>query len=660
MNGIPPGYAGNVLTIDLTNKLTKIIPLSQFWDMYDIDPMEYMGGDGFITKILWKDVPREIDPLGPKNEIIIATGPWTASAAPQSGRGMLGCISPETGGFSSGAFGALYAPALKYAGYDVVIIRGKAKKPSYIFIDNDEITIKSCPHLWGRDTSETVRMVRQELNEHYEGEIRVLSISIAGENLVRYATPCADAVSCPGRSGAGTVMGAKLLKAIAVRGSGGVRSHDPMGLLRESHRTINYLFENEPTIKLWMDHGASTAMSTTSGWLLNGDMLAKNRRNADTPHLYNVGCLNCMSPCYHWLQIKEGRYRGLRQLGGHMTFLTNSLRNLGIKDFDSWIYYERLIQELGMDTASFSAAFAWAVDCFQNDIIGPKDTDGLLLKYGDDRLIWEVANRVARREGRLGRLLADGVASASRKVGGNAVEMTSHVKGKPSIQKDSRIPALIWSLGALTSPRGGDWLRLHNVWELAFLPENRDTYPGFVGKTCMEVYKRSIELLDMPLKTKKAIFGDPPFLDVTWVKGTKGKACFSIWSENLVCLFNSLVTCMFGAGTQFLLVGFGPTTYGRILKRITGWDINPEELMKQGEKVFNLQRLLNYRLKGWTRSDDCFSDKKAYEPAPMGIYRGRKVPWQVVLDEYYKLRGWSREGLPTPEKLNELGIRERV
>jgi aldehyde:ferredoxin oxidoreductase len=143
-----------------------------------------------------------------------------------------------------------------------------------------------------------------------------------------------------------------------------------------------------------------------------------------------------------------------------------------------------------------------------------------------------------------------------------------------------------------------------------------------------------------------------------WIGGTEGKALFSVWTENLVALFNSLVTCMFGSATQFLMVGFGPTTYSDILNKITGWDTTYDELMKIGERVFNLQRLFNYRLKGWDYRNDTFADKRAYEPAQMGIYKGKVVPWNEVLKEYYAIRGWSSNGIPSRAKIIELNLED--
>jgi aldehyde:ferredoxin oxidoreductase len=341
-----------------------------------------------------------------------------------------------------------------------------------------------------------------------------------------------------------------------------------------------------------------------------------------------------------------------------MTFLTVCLRNLGIQDFSEWIYYERLMQELGLDPAPFSMAYSWAVDCFERGILTLDDTDGITLKRGDSEIICEVARKIAYREGKLGNLLADGVAEASQKIGKGSEAIAPHVKGKEYIQRDVKIQALMWSLGALTSPRGGDWLRHHNVWELVFLPEKKDTYPKFIGKTCVEVYQESLKLLDMPDELKKNIFGDSQKMDMEWIRDTKGKALFSVWTENLVALFNSLVTCMFGSATMFLMVGFGPTTYSEILNKITGWNTTYEELMKVGDRVFNLQRLFNYRLKGWDYRNDTFGDKRAYEPAQIGIFKGKVVPWDEVLKEYYSIRGWSERGLPTKEKLRELQIED--
>ncbi|MFO7995619.1 MAG: aldehyde ferredoxin oxidoreductase C-terminal domain-containing protein [Dehalococcoidia bacterium] len=651
---IPKGYAGNVIIIDLSKSEAEIIPTDKFWREYDIDPRLWLGGDGFITKILWKDFPEAIDPMSSENEIIIATGPWTATAAPQAGRAMLGCISPETGGFSSGGFGWYFPATLKYAGFDIMIVRGKAAKPTYVFIDDKEVTFRDASHIWGKETGETVKAVRDELGERYEGEIRVLSISIAGEHLVKYAVACGDATSCPGRSGGGAIMGSKNLKAIAVRGTGEIQIHDSKGLIESSYEAINKFLAEEPTLKIWREHGCTTSLATVARWPLRGTLLAHNRAAADFPHLKNVGCLNCFAPCYHWLQLKEGRHAGVRQIGGHMTFLTTLLRNLDIADFNEWVYYERLIQELGLDAASFSMNFAFAVDLFERGLLTLDDTDGLVLKRGDPDLVWDVAGRVARRQGKLGNLLAEGQGDVARIVGGEALELTPAVKGKPSIQRDSRIQALMWSMGYLTSPRGGDWLRTHNTWELAFLPENRDTYPEYIGKTNLELYEKCVELLDMPMNLKRQIFGEPPRVDVEWIKGTKGKMLFTVWTENFVGLFNSLVTCMFGAATQFMMVCFGPSTYAEILNKITGWDVTYDELMFVGERVFNLQRAFNYRLQGWDYQNDRFHDKRAYEPAVMGIYKGKVVPWDEMLQEYYAIRGWTKEGIPTAAKMNQL------
>ena len=450
-------------------------------------------------------------------------------------------------------------------------------------------------------------------------------------------------------------MGSKNLKAIAVRGTGEIELHDPRGLLESSYKAVNKFVEEEPTLSLWKEHGGTTDMSVTAKWPMTGDGLAENRDAADFPHYNNAGCLNCFAPCYHWLQLKEGKYAGTRQLGGHMTFITTSLRNLGIQDFNAWIYFERLIQELGLDPASFTMAFSYAVDLYVNGILKNEDTDGLELKRGDEELIWEVTRRTAAREGKLGNLLADGVAAMAEKLGPEAEAiMPQTVKGKPSIQRDAKLQALIWSFGALTSPRGGDWLRLHNVWELAFLPERRDTYPEYIGMTNLELYERSLELLDMPDDLKKEIFGDPPKVDTDWVKGLSGKALFAKWTEEFVALFNNLVTCMFGGATQFMMVGFGPSTYADILNKITGWDVSYEELMEVGERSLNLMRLYNYKIKGWDLKDDRFAGKLAYEEGEVGIYRGKIVPWDEILQEYYKLRGWTPRGLPTKEKLIEL------
>ncbi len=658
---LPKGYAGNVAIIDLNRQDSKIVPSERFFKEYDIDPRLWLGGDGFITKIFWKDFTKAVDPYSPENEIVIAVGPWTSTAAPWAGRAMFGCLSPETGGgFGSGSFGWVFPSTLKFAGYDIVIIRGKADKPVYIFIDDSEITIRDASKVWGKQTGETVKHIRLELGERYDGEIRVLSASVAGENLIAYSPPCADGTSCPGRSGGGAVMGSKNLKAIAVRGTGEVPIHDPRGLVQSSYRIVDTFRQKEPLLRLWEEQGATTAMMTAYGMPLTGKMLVDNREQADVPHLKNVGCLNCPSPCYHWLQVKEGEYTGTRQLGGHMTFITNCLRDLGITDFGAWMYYERLMQELGLDPSSFALAFSWSVDCFEKGIINTDDTDGLVMKRGDTHLIWEIADRIANRKGKFGNMLADGVAEASRQIGRGSEDIAPHVKGKAYLQRDPKIQALIWSLSIMTNPRGGDWNRCHNSYELSFIPARRDTYPKLIGMSCMDAYKTAVENLDMPDELKKTIFGDPPRADEEWVRRYEGKVAFTIFSENSMNAINSLVTCMYSGGTHWFLIGIGPKVWAEIIKAITGWDVTPEELLKVGERVFNLQRMFNYRIKGWDARNDAWADKRVYQPAESGVYKGRPIPWNDALQEYYSIRGWSKEGIPTAEKLKELGIASTI
>ncbi len=653
----PGGYAGSVLIIDLTELRSHVQSTGDFFSAYGIEPRLWLGGDGVLTKVLWKDFPEPIDPLSPANEIIIATGPWTGAAAPWGSRAMLGCISPETGGFGSGSFGWVFPAVLKYAGFDVVIIRGKARDPVYLFIDDRTVTFRDAKRIWGRETGQTVKAVREELGERYEGEIRVLTTSVAGEHLVSYAPPCADGTSCPGRAGAGAVMGAKNLKAIAVRGTGALTIDSPARLLEAARRATN-TYLSDPGIALWQEHGATTYLLSLVNARVSGDHVRQNALDADSPHTKNVGCMNCPGSCYHWLQIKEGPYAGTRHLGGHMTFIFSGLENLKLDNLNALIYYERLCQELGLDPASFSQAFSWAVECFERGLLTERETDGLILRFGVEELVWEVMRRIAYREGELGNLLAQGVAAASRKVGKGSEEMAPHVKGKAYLLKDARMQALVWALGFLTSPRGGDWLRCHNLFELTFQPKERDTFPEFVGKTCDEVYRVLMDRVDIPLELRKKMFGDPPLIDQKWVKSTEGKALLTIWSEDLVCLFNSLVTCMFCAAGQYLLVGVGPTIFSEVLNSITGWETDYVELMRAGERVFNAQRMLNYRLKRWDRTEDRFADKDAYEPAKRGIWKGQRIPWERLLGEYYQLRGWSDRGLPTVDKLTQLRIED--
>ena len=335
-----------------------------------------------------------------------------------------------------------------------------------------------------------------------------------------------------------------------------------------------------------------------------------------------------------------------------MASLFSALEHLRLNDLDAILHYEMACQELGLEPTAFGQAFSLAVDRFEHATLTERETDGLRLHFGDEALIWEVMRRVAHREGNLGNLLADG----GERIGKGSGKTIPGFWDMSHLMRDQDLRSVIRVLHFLASPQGHDWPACHNVWESSFQPEGKDAYPNLVGKTGNQIYEIFVDRLDMPAGLKKRIFGDPLKVSSEWVSGAEGKALATIWTENVASLFNSLVTCTYAAAGHYLPVGIGPTQCAEILNQITGWDTDYEELMTIGERIFNMQRLLNYRFGEWDGTEGPWSDEGIREMAGQVLWRGKHLPWERLLREYDDLRGWSDRGLPTKKKLEELGI----
>ena len=636
------GY-GKILDVDLTTRriVTK-----------EIEPHfaeRYLGGMGFSCKILYDEVGPEVDPLGPENIVIFANGPLTGTRTPCSGRTEITTKSPLTGHIGTGNTGGLWGARLKRAGFDIIIVRGQSKKPLYVWIDDNVVEIRDAAHLWGKDTKETTEAIKKEVAPSQPSKISVLAIGQAGENLVKYACPVNDMHHVAARSGAGSVMGAKRLKAIAVRGTGSVPIAKPLEFRKVVKEARERLLTADRATRV---PGAPPDIRIKD--LKEGCLPAKNfqtgilpqwaeTRSAAVAQKYVAGkegtCYRCPISCFNLVEVNEGKYAGTRVGRGTMPGVVFNFGAMcAIENLPAIWKCKELCQRFGMDYESAGASIAFAMELYQRGLLTREDTDGLELNWGNEDAAVQLLEKIAHREG-FGNLLAEGTLKAARAIGKGADQYALTVKGlEMAMMPDPRAGARIgWISGLLTNPRGGD-----NVKNTHFYAEKYN--PNWW-----------VDQFDMFEEVKKIVYGMPPEeISHTW----QGKAIMCRWFEDLYSLCNALGFCFFTTGSK---LAWGPGYISRLYSACTGRDTTPEEMVKLGERVFTLFKAYTIR-EGLNRKDDALPEKFFEEPLPEGPARGRVLSREDIegfLDEYYDLRGWDKKtGLPFAEKFNTLGLRK--
>jgi aldehyde:ferredoxin oxidoreductase len=636
------GY-GKILEVDLTTR--KI-------EKKDLDAKfteEFIGGMGFGSKMLYDEVGTKVDPLSPENIIIFSNGPLTGTETPCSGRTEVTTKSPLTGHIGSGNTGGHWGARLKHAGFDVLVIRGQAEEPCSLWIDDDTVEIRNASHLWGKETELTSDILRKELGAAQASRISVLAIGQAGENLVRYACPVNDLHHVAGRCGAGAVMGAKKLKAIAVHGTGSVQIARPQAFQEAVMEARDRLLTADRTAKM---PGAPIDIRIEA--LEKGCLPGKNFQTGILPRWvetrsvavakqYVTGvestCYRCPVSCFNVVEVKDGRYSGTKIARGTMPGVVFNFGALCAIDNLPGIWKcKELCQRFGMDYESAGVCLAFAMELFQRGIITQSDTDGMDLTWGNEESLIELLRKIAYREG-FGGILADGSLRAAKTIGRGSekyafttkrMEMTMIPDPRPNTQRG-------WLLGALTNPRGGD-----NVKNTHFYAERYN--PNWW-----------VDQFDMFDEVKAEIYNMPP----EKVQGTwQGKAMMCKWFEDLYSICNALGFCFFTVGSR---LAWGPTYISKLFSACTGRDTTPQDMMVIGEKVFTLLKAYTIR-EGFTRKDDALPERFYREPMPEGPAKGAVLSREEVehvLDEYYDLRGWDKTtGLPTWKKLSDLGLQD--
>jgi len=627
------GWMGIVLRVDLSSRKIVKEPLEKELQL------KYCGGRGLNTKFLYDELKPGIDPLGPDNKIIFGTGPCCGTLVPSSQRFTVSTKSPITGFLADSNCGSSFGAKLKYAGYDMLIIQGKAERPVYLWIDDDKVELRDAEHLWGKTTYETKGALEVELGDP---EISVLSIGPAGENLVKFACIIGDLGRAAGRT-VGTVLGSKNVKAIAARGTKGVKVANPDLLLeawQEMYAAWHDRPEDEAQFQAYVTMGQNGPMIlyNESGFLptknyLQGTYedidLVTGERLAERYFYRPKACFSCPTACDHHFVVDKGPYAGTYGEGIELGQSEHFSSRLMINDLDSVPKMTALCDELGMDQMEMAHIIGFTMECFDKGILTKEDTDGLTVKWGDMAASLNLIQKTAYREG-IGDVFAEGVERASKRIGRGAEDIVLDVKGITISTRDPR-GSKAWALGYAVAARGADHCR-----SLVMCEFGPNSVQGF----------------------------DPVRGEVLGVPGTsvdplveEGKAQIVKWYEDVRSFQNCMEMCIFSSHRYPREVGMAEMM-AKFYGAVTGIVLSAEDVMHIGERMVNLDRAFNVR-EGLTRKDDSLPKRFLEEPMPDGPAKGQTVKLEPMLDEYYQLRGWERDtGFPTREKLEELGLKQ--
>ena len=604
------GYWEKVLRVDLTNKTYKIedVPES-VWKMF-------VGGSGFGAKVLLEEVPPKIDPLAPENKIIFAIGAMQALKVPGSGKWSVVTKSPLTKTFLDSAGGGHWAPLFKGCGYEALIIEGKSKSPIYIYITEENVEFKEASHIWGKDTVETTEIIKNELNNN---RVSMINIGPSGEISNPIACITCDGHSFAGRGGSGAVMGSKNLKAVAVFGKKQVPVHN----MEQGRKKAVEL------MKLLAKQGEmGTKYGTTTGVISSeviGNLPIKYWNEYSWPDAEKIGhvkyhetlqvkplpCIYCPIGCHRHIKLEKNgvisdangpEYETLGLMGG--SFLCSDL--MAICEAND------ICNRMGIDTISNGAFISFLAECWEKGLINEKDTGGLKIEWGDGKVLIELTKQIAQLKG-MGKWFKEGIQGAAKVVGPEAEDIVVQVKNMDYPAHD---PRCFLSLGVnyATGTRGACHMR---------------------GCT-MGVYypELHIGMKEAPNSIETA-------------------ALQTFINQNASSFFNQATLC-------FFMVDMGGLTITQLLEifnLITGWNWTPDDLSNAGRRAFTIQRLINVR-DGFSRKDDTLP-KKMTVAAKEGPRAGKApIPHDKILDDYYKLRAWDKNGFPTKESLQRIGLDE--
>ena len=605
-------WQNKVLRVDLTAGTTSVEPLNMDW------ANDYLGSRGLATKYLYEEMDPEADALGPDNVLIFATGPLGGTMASTSGRFGVITKGPLTNAIACSNSGGKFGAELKFAGYDMLIVKGRSEKPVYLSIRDDKVEILPADEIWGQSVWYADEWIRKK---QQDPQIKIAAIGVSGENNVRFACVVNDLHRAAGRSGVGAVMGSKNLKAICARGTVGVTGENPgkfMRVVQEVNKVLHGS-SNRRGLMRYGTHAMLDSMQEFGGLpthnfqavtfagaeKINHKSVTVKNRNGHTSLIRNAACFGCTIACGRIAKIDPKHFSVKDRpeywaASGGLEYETVFAFGpvVGVSDLDALTFAGFMMNEHGMDPISFGVTLAAAMELYELGIITKQQTGGLDLSFGSAEALVVMSEKTGKHEG-FGKQLGLGSRLLCEKYGRPELAMVA--KGQEFAGYDGRAMQGM-GLGYATSNRGACHLR-------------HDTFT--------EDYK------------------DP---------GTKGKAQACATSQDFVAMVDSSGLCLFTTGT------WGYEDFARMIDAdLPGkWDV--ERLRQTGERIWNLEKLFNLKA-GLTIKDDTLPPRMLKEPAPAGFNKGGVTELEIMIPQYYAARGWSKEGVPSKEKLDSLNIR---
>lgn len=618
------GFAGNLLRVNLTNSESKVEKLDEK------ELRKYMGCTGYAAKLLYQEMPGGTDPFAPEAKVVLATGAVSGTLCPSGGSYEVCYKSPLTGTWNQARSGGSFGPKLKYAGFDFVVIDGKAAEPVYLFINDGRVEIKPAKHLWGLNVEETTDALIKELEDP---EISVATIAQSGENGVLYAALINDRGRAAGRGGIGAVFGSKNLKAVAVNGSGGIKVAHPKkfaGAVEKAEQWLKgYPFESIPAmgtvglVSLHNSLGILPAKNFQNAHFEKADMVSGELINQKY-QIKRRACYGCSFACGRYTSVNNGKYATPPMEGPEYETVDMLGPICEVYDVEAIIKGNYLCNIYGLDTISTGMSIGFAMECYEKGLLTDKDTEGMALRWGDADVMLKLVEKIANREG-IGALLAQGVKRMAEQLGPAADEAAIHVKGLELPAHEPRSESKSVAIQYAVSPRGA--CHMHPNWASTWDFQ-------------MDCGMKEFGLPDWPAGPQEE-------------SRQRGVAYrYNVLQGEISEILGACIFYSWGAEGNSIT----PQLYAEIVSSLTGWDVTAAELVSAAERSWNLKRCFNAR-EGFTRKDDKLP-KRFSKAIPGGPSAGAKVEnLEMMLDSYYEAMGWDKEnGLPTPEKLKELGL----
>ncbi len=627
---MPYGYNGNILHIDLTNGTLEVeYPPEAFY-------RKYMGGSAMGMYYILRDMPKGADPLGPENVLTLFTGVTTG--APISGQSRINANakSPISGGIGDGQGGGFFPAELKFAGFDGIVVKGKSPKPVYLLINEGNYELRDAAHLMGKITGEVDKILKEEIGDQ---KIEILQHGPGAENGVIFSSIVSMSNRHVGRTGMGAVMASKNLKAVVARGTRKPEIFDSKALIALNRIGPKILPDNPDMPGLANDGTATVVMfnntigslptrNYTEGQFEFADDIS-GERMSETILKERDTCYACVVRCKRVVEITEGKHKVDPYYGGpEFETLGTFGSYCGIKDQAAVALANQICNQYGIDTIACGATIAFAIECYEKGVISREQTGGIELKFGDVDAMLAALDAIVKNEGPLGQVLSQGSERAAAVWGNGANEFLITSKGA---EAPAHMPQAKRSLGLIyaVNPFGAD----HQSSE-------HDPY-----------YEEGVADLNLDRLKLIGLSEPQPAYSLT-----PEKVRFAYNSQLFFSLCDSAELCQFVWGPAWTL--YGPAETADMINYVTGWGVTVDELQEVGARRLNLFRVFNAR-EGLDRKSDTLP-KKFFKPlkgtGPTSGISLSKEEFETALDEYYKVAGWTNEGVPTAETLKQFDI----